>query len=261
MKISHIALSALLISGIAFADNYLCERTDGTIVPTYSFEAESRTIYLSPSNSTEEIQAKIDSVGRHLHEGGGITFQFQDGTYTLSNTLYICGFYGGGSISINGNTADAGVEELHTSQSVHLNGSTLSGNVFYLEGNQCYVHIRNVKVTVPDASNKCGVEVRNSNFVRVWNSYFVGAGKLNSNAGVQFYRGCTGHVQYTYLSNLKYGIISKLGTSVCSNSNASTGTDPDYGLHVSDGGIIAKKNSQPDGYIQDEYVRYGGVIR
>jgi hypothetical protein len=48
---------------------------------------------------------------------------------------------------------------------------------------------------------------------------------------------------------------------VYSNTNASTGTNPDYGLECFSAGIIGKYSTQPTGAISNEYTERGGVIR
>lgn len=116
---------------------------------TLAIEAVDRTVSLDNSMSAGEIQDVIDSVGRFIYPGATVTFQFADGTYTLSDTLEFSGFFGGGHIVIQGNINETNAEALHTTQSVFLDFSAQQVyGVRVSDTSVASVTVRNLKVKI-----------------------------------------------------------------------------------------------------------------
>ena len=84
----------------------------------------TQTINFNNSMTRAQIQAKINSVGKYVPQGQTLTFQFADGTYNLDQSLLFTGFYGGGTIHIQGNIAEPNAFDLHTTQQVILDFSS-----------------------------------------------------------------------------------------------------------------------------------------
>ena len=64
-----------------------------------------------------------------------------------------------------------------------------------------------------------------------------------------------------YISNVQAGIRTRYNSVLYSNTNADTGTAPNYGLYAVEGSTIGKNSTQPTGTTANEYASQGGVIR
>ena len=114
------------------------------VVNSNSADAESRltilegaatqTVNFTSTDTAAEIQALIDAVPKYIPGGNTVTFQFGTGTYTLSATLTFTGFYGGGIMEIQGNTAETNATIKHTTQDVILDSDGSAVNALTMNG-------------------------------------------------------------------------------------------------------------------------------
>lgn len=223
-------------------------------------EATSRTINFTTADTTAQIQAKIDAVKKYIPTDVSITFQFADGTYTLTDQIDFTGFYGGGYIRIYGNTADTG---LTTAQAVYLNGSSCGNDVIQVANCKCYCNIQSLKIQMdPTTSMNSGVRTINSAYVSIKYCYFFGAGTSN-NYGVYIRDGAYFVFVYQcYASNCKYGVIFDYASGGHVRNCDDTGTMPLYGLYVMKGAHVGHdvSSTQIDGSTADTYTANGTIV-
>jgi len=215
----------------------------------------TRTINFTSSQTATQIQADIDAVGKYIPKGVVVTFQFANGTYTLDNQLLFQGFYGGGRINIQGDTAQS--TSLHNNQNVHLDFST--GGIVYIDSSVTRTFIKNLRITAADA-NIC-LNLSRVGFTNVWYCYLANDGKTSTvSRGVHATEGSHVYVILTYFSNNYYGIFAGNTVQISSSGNDDTGTQPNYGLRSEANGTIGKLNTQPTGSTANESLGQGGNI-
>lgn len=222
----------------------------------------TRTINLLQSDNTAAKQAKIDAVGKYIPSGITITFQFEiGGTHTETDTLNFKGFFGGGLIFIQGNTAEADATILHTTQDTIIDVTAQTTiKAIWVQLNFVQIYIRNLRIDIPDSAGSWGMFVQgNAAYTQVRYSYILGAGTTNATRGIEFEYDGGGLISKNYVSNMQYGIVSTM-SQIVSSGNDETGTDPLYGLWAKAGGIICKSGTQPTGSTADELVDAGGLI-
>lgn len=238
--------------------------TSGTVV-VMSDEgclAADKTVNLDNSMSASEIQAEIDAQPKNLN-GHTLTFQFADGTYNLSNYLNF-EFFNNGYLEIYGDTSETDATDLHTTQSVILDGSSITSSAtcgaLNIKNVSAETKIFNLKIIVPDSANVNGIYSYKSNFVRSYYNYLLGSGKTNDLSGIYYTNASAGIAYKNYVSNIMRGLRCNLSSFV-SNTNDDTGTLPDYGLSCYLAGTIGKLSTQPNGATSDEIIGSGGEIR
>jgi hypothetical protein len=212
--------------------------------------------------STAQIQSQIDSVGRYLPSGVAITFQFTDGTYTLTTNLTFSGFYGGGLLVVQGNIAEANANTLHTTQSVFLDARGYDCNGLDFNGISLqWVTVLNLKIAVDTTDYRYGIYM-NSNVrsARVAYCYVSGTTTAGNGTCILFWVDAVGMVQSTYVSNAYFGIQAGFFSRCYSENNASTGTLPAYGLYAAHASNIGKAFTQPSGSTANQSTQYGGQI-
>jgi len=218
----------------------------------------SRTINLDNSMTTLEIQTEIDAIGKFIPKGVNITIQFANGTYNLDASILVTGFYGAGTLNVYGDSSQTG---LRTDQSVHLNFSGEAINGILITGNILGVtRFSHCKVTVDDGY-QCVMLVQNT-MLYTFSNYLITTGKT-SGSSIGYYIIANGSTQVfdNYLSGMFYGIISTHCSFIYSTNNDDTGTQPNYGMVASIGGVIGKAGTQPSGSTANENVQTGGAIR
>lgn len=253
-------MKKLVVTGLSIISIVLL-----TIIPVPAqqmggLEPASRIITLNNSMTTEQIQSTINAVGKYIPYGVRITFQFADGSYELTSRLVFGGFYGGGELFIQGNTTENNATALHTSQMVHLDGSSLN-EVVYIESitlNQLVV--RNLKITGQTTQNEsCPLVLWNVSRAVVQYNYTNGTSTTNG-FGIKFYN-TQGWVEANYVSNVYWGIGSAFHSQMFSYNNDDTGTMPVCGLHAHNASIIGKFETQPSGSSSNEWMAGGSQIR
>lgn len=225
------------------------------------------TVNISTADTTAQIQAKIDALDKYIPYGQAVTLQFADGTYTLSQSISISGFYGGGQLLVYGNTGETNSGTLHTTQAVVLDGASLTAYPLTFNSNTvAYTRMRNFKIK--SNSNYSGGYYHGLYLARcagvfvLQYSYIEGNGKSTGNGdGVEVDAcSCLAYIDNNYFSNLRYGIgVWIIGGAVFSQTNDDTGTAPNYGLACYSGRIY-KNSTQPAGTVANELAGMGGTI-
>jgi len=218
----------------------------------------STIVNLDPSMTVSEIQVLIDAQPRYIPHGKALTFQFTDGTYVLSTGLAFDGFYGGGTVYIQGNPSERG---LHTNQAVFLDFSGQDCHGINIFGcNMRYMGVRNLKIKVKtDFQYRQPVYVYTSFGARILYNYCLGTSTMKG-YGIYFNQSI-GYVGECYVENMRRGITA-YNSRVSSYKNDDVGTMPLQALVAMVGSTIGKASSkQPSGSVQNEYVGAGAVIR
>lgn len=115
--------------------------------------SSNTTVNLDSSMTTAQMQALIDAQPKNLN-GYSLTFQFADGTYTLTGVLSFSYFYGG-FLNIRGNPAN---ETASATKNVVLKGA--SGNAameVFLPS--CRVDVRFIQFDVFNAASSFGISL------------------------------------------------------------------------------------------------------
>jgi hypothetical protein len=222
----------------------------------------ARTINLLASDNTAAKQAKIDATGKYIPYGVSIIFQFETGeTHTETDQLLFSGFFGGGSISIQGNIAEANATDLHTTQDTIID-VTAQTNIYclYLLNNSLRLTVKNLKIMLPDSTLSVGVYFRGgSHYAGALYNYIYAAGIINDTRGVEFRNCSLGFLTKNYFSSLKYGMIS-IHTNVFAVNNDDTGIAPLYGYWSDDSSSIGISGTKPNGSTADEKLSDGSLI-
>lgn len=223
----------------------------------------TRTINLLQSDNTAAKQAKIDAVGKYIPCDVDMIFQFETGgTHTETANLEFLGFFGGGRVYIQGNTAEADATALHTTQDTIID-VTAQTNIaaLYISCCACRIFVQNFKIMLPDSDFSEGVQVNNIACIpRVSYNYVYAAGVVNHTRGIGFHECGSGNARENYVSSLKYGIYCK-NSRIFSQENDDTGTQPLYGLYALYASVIGKTGTQPDGSTANELAESGSIIR
>ena len=224
-------------------------------------EITSRTVNLLTTDSTAQIQAKIDAVGKYLHNGVYITFQFADGTHTLTSTINFKGFYGGGRILIYGNTSDTG---LSITKSVHLDASSYSSHALFLQHNAVSVDVNYLKISINStAYNISGVKAEYSaKRVVVSQCYILGNGTTNGMGTSAYSNSAFMFIDRCYFSNMNIGALFQYTASGYIVNCDDTGTLPLYGVRAYYGAHVGNNitTTRIDGSTADESILYGTIV-
>ncbi len=224
--------------------------------------AITQTVNLLQSDNTAAKQAKIDAVPKYIPSGVTLTFQFETGgTHTETAALDFVGFWGGGTLNVNGNTSETA--GLYNTQDTILDFTTNA--VDGITVNNCTVgsmQIRNLKVMIKDSANVQGILVyqcQNNMFISF--NYVLGAGITTIVYGIRaFSNPGMISVRKNYVSNMRYGVIASRTPLLYSDGNDDTGTQPQYGLYSNTGATIRKNGTQPAGSTANELTATGGTI-
>lgn len=216
-----------------------------------------RTIALDNSMSASDIQDLIDAQLKYIPYGKTLTFQFEDGTYTLNNEIKFTGFFGGGTLDILGNSSDSG---LGTSKSVSLNPSATQTNCIEILGNSvALIRFRYCKVTFDSPNGYSGCYLfGNSSYIQIGDSYFLGAG-IGDGYGVYAYRNtsyinCYNNYVSWMLAGFRFGQTNPCMVNNCDD----TGTQPGYGVYVQQSQAHAL-GTQPSGSTANTIVIDGEI--
>jgi hypothetical protein len=210
----------------------------------------NKTVNLTSSMTATEIQDSINAQPKNLN-GFTLTFQFADGTYTLSTGLNFNSFIGG-TVNIFGNVSESG---LHTNQTVILNCSADSRMILCTRYSR-YV-ISNIKFNHTHATTSNVIVQISDGTGEINGCYFVNTSANSSNCIISASRT---DINNCYISGGNCGIYSYHGAMVYSNNNDDTGTQPAYGLRAT-GAIIFKAGvNQPAGSSGNESLQDGGQI-
>lgn len=237
------------------------DTVDGVHASSMVQNATTRTVNFTSTMTAAEINALIAAVPKYVPYGQTLTFQFGDGTYTLTAPLYFNGFNGAGSVYIYGNTTEAGATTLHTTQQVILDFSATSCHGVYLSNTRCYTIIRNLKIiTKSEVATQYGLYIELCPYVLVYYNYVLGTGYAAGYAGccITVTAGAYARILYNYVSANTYGITVS-NANAQSDRNESTGASLLYGLYAY-GSLILKYGTQPAGSTANELIARGGQI-
>lgn len=224
----------------------------------------TRTINFTTADSAADIQAKIDAVGKYIPQGVTVTFQFADGTYILNDGVQFTGFFGGGTILIQGNRGEANPNDLHTTQEVYLDFNTAGSPAGCIWFQSCgvYIKVLNFKIRKDNSAGTDAIiyctDCTRSLFLAY--NYIFGDDSPTGCDGINVSWCLAVRCQENYISSVYYGLKSQ-GSLIFSEYNDDTGTLPVYGMRAFQGGVVAKEGTQPAGSTANETTDTGGVIR
>ena len=211
------------------------------IKPKLKLEADT-TVNLDNSMSAAAINALIAAQPKNLG-GYTLTFQFADGTYTMSEKLVFHDFHGGGYLQIYGNASN---NSLSTTKAVHLDFSGTDG-VYGIEAKRIsgILRVFYLKVSVANVSNHAYAMTFESCFdVRCWYNY------VTASAGGDYGRGyhstqSTFFAQWCYVTGFNIAFymsyVSKNYIRDCDES----GTKPYYGILANAGARVGRYGTYP----------------
>ncbi len=238
---------------------FVYDGSNWKMLNNYGVLFEDIVIFFDNSMSAATINGLSASVPRSI--GPNIlTFQFLDGTYSLSEALSFNGFTGSGTLSILGNPDDY---SLSTPKSVELQFNAGLNGINILNNTNSIIAIYALKISIQQQS---GVTINginsngNSAYTYCRFNYVLCDGKTYTSYGIYVnYNPGTFWLQGNYVSNLSKGIYASNCSHVIVTSNDDTGTAPDYGLSVN-AATIYGNTTQPDGTISPTQTNAGGVI-
>jgi hypothetical protein len=211
--------------------------------------SSNKTVAISSSFTTTQIQALIDVQPKNLN-GYVLTFQFADGTYSLTSALQFKSF-GNGVINIYGNSANN-----NSNQAKNVTVTGASGATAIYVSNCPYVTVRYLRI------NHSGTNSRalNCDFCRIVTEYcsFVWT-TANTTSGINFYLEYgVGRISSCNFAYGQFHIASVLSSILTSDSQSTT-NNAAYGLVADSGYIIKRAGSQPGGTTA-QLAQNGGMI-
>jgi hypothetical protein len=203
------------------------------------------TVNLTSSMSAATIQTYINAQPKNLN-GYTLTFQFADGTYTLSSALLFSNFCAG-TLNIQGDTGESGAGTLHTTQSVILNFASSNGLYVF---NNTQVTITNLKINFYNTPTySYALNLTGNNYTVVYGCYFTGASSTSGTgaSGLNMVSGFA-YAYYNYFANYSYAIFASNPCRLSSYDNQTTGSGTTvYGLYCQSGASISYNLTQPTG--------------
>jgi len=188
------------------------------------------TVNFTSSLTTAQIQALIDAQPKNLNNYT-LTFQFADGTYTLSDILYFKNFFGG-TLYILGNSSD---NTAALTKSVILQKS--SNNLVEIEGcTDVVLNYISFKLTNPTTSSDMCILFNKSNIIYSYNSF---QDSTTSQLGIGVYseygsmvRGVDNYYYYLF-----YGVRGQtINTIFTNNSSVFSNNNTDF--RAAQGGFV-----------------------
>ena len=202
------------------------------------------TVNFNSSMTTAQMQALIDAQPRMLNQYI-LTFQFADGTYSLTAPLYFKYFVGNLQILGNASNFSAGTSKnvILTAPSGQTSGAL---NIYHCS----HPTVKGIRVNISGTGSPRGIVVYFTICATFWYNYIsrsdngtaAGTGTLFES----WYSGFTD--AYANYFNAGYVAISSLGSTIGSNTNTSSPNSSTYSLNA-DSGIIFRTGTQPSGTI------------
>lgn len=221
-----------------------------------AYEATTRTINFDNSMTAADINNIIQAVDHFIPPGQELIFQFADGTYTFGDSLEWNGFYGGGELNVFGNTGESG---LHTNQAVVLDFDGQQCDGIRFVKNNLKILVDNLRIDVDPSGDHKGIYAESCKYIKPEGCY-VNASSTSAGDCIYMHDGTISGVVKCYVSGAESGITSSLGSTIVSNDNDDTGTQPVYGLDAV-GALIYTVNTQPTGSTSNQRTASGGEIR
>lgn len=226
-------------------------------VQLYGMLNANATVNINNSMTAAQIQALINEQPKYLN-GYVLTFQFADGTYSLSTYLGINGFVGG-AVSILGN---AGNNSRSVTKSVILNSA--SGIVLTLNNNAANMIVRYLDCRATDTAYNPCIQLVNNCAVQFQYNYLhstaLAAGNTYGLSAEESHVRCYNNM----ITNFTFGIRSAFNSTVLSQTDDDNGVGarPIYGYLAEYNGEIGKADSSAiTGSTSDNLTGTGGVIR
>ncbi len=199
------------------------------------------TVNFDNSMSTAQIQALIDAQPKNLG-GHTLTFQFADGTYSISTVLTIKDFYSGDVLVTGNQSEDENTK--HTNQAVILNSNSRIFQFFTLA---VVLTIKNLKFNITLSAWGEGLATSHNNlngrsFIK--GNYFV----CDTQNGVAHaIDSTTIGVTKNYYSNWDTCLGAYYMSIVHNNDNATSGGAAVSSITSTQGSIVSKESTQPGG--------------
>lgn len=206
------------------------------------------TVNFTSAQTAAQIQADIDAQPKNLN-GFTLTFQFADGSYTLTEGLLFEDFYGGITY-ILGNSSN---NSLSTTKAVTL--TQTAGSISTITVNRCeYAEVSYLKVDNSSGFGAQTIEFRSVVGAVNYGYYLGGAAQIYGNRAI-----IQANDNYVSLgTNAIYSALSR----IYSTNNVTTGTQATgYGLRATAAGTVGHNGTQPTGATAAEFSNNGGVIR
>lgn len=219
------------------------------------------TVNFDNSMSAGTINDIIEATDHYIPPNVSLVFQFADGVYDLSTALNFSGFYGGGSLRIQGNQSESATTN-HVNQAVSLDfydGGNNDCNGLQLYRNNVYVNINNIKITTQATSRYGIIGYYNNAFIMVQGCYFTCGGSVSGSYGIFAGNGGQWRVAYCEFRKHAYAIMCAYGTFMYCYSNDDYDVQPVYGQRAH-GGTMHVAGSIVTGSTASKYETNGGEI-
>lgn len=250
--------------------------TNGDVSFNTAIDGVDEFLSSSYSSYQETVQTAIDYLPKDLG-GKNLTFKFEDGTHTFSDSytygssnkgLYLDHF-ANGNIYFVGNTTtvtdgktdnekQTGVDEEKLVILTDENGWINYKGLITLENNSAFVNIIGIEfnTTSTDDSSSC-VFNRGTNAL-IENCTFVGSNVNSESKGVFCSLHSDTHVRYSSFSNLDYIIQGTEGAELVGRANYSFSPYPSHYAKAALGSRISVGGTQPD-VDSDKFITASGA--
>lgn len=222
--------------------------------PSDIMETKNRTITVSNTMTTAEIQSAIDGIKRNLG-GRDISFVFNNGTYTLSQRLVFSGFYNG-ILLVYGE--DGVTSSKSTSQNCYIDSSAVTNIQFYFFHCDAKIYFSNIKLKYTANNSYYGVKATGCKELCVYGCYFTTTTTTGNAVGSDgnSYLSIYGNY-FTYGNS---AVRSGGGSHVWIYTSTSTGSLPSYAVVAMHGARIHVTGTGPTGSTANNSAYGGGLI-
>ena len=226
----------------------------GALSDTQQYSSNTRTINISAGSSVSTIQSILDNANHYIAPGETVTVQFEDGTYTLSDTIYIRGWYGGGRLIIQGNTSDE--------TKVVIDGSGHGNQVFHVNGDFNNVFVRFYYLTIKSGdvdSYSNALYFIDQAYGDIWHCALEASGTSNARVVHTSWQARI-TIGSTTISKGSIGVFAGYGSQVMCHSVSNGAAQPGaYGI-LSYASDVHRYNVSLTGGTADTYVSAGGNV-
>ena len=226
------------------------------IKPKLKLEADT-TVNLDNSMSAATINALIAAQPKNLG-GYTLTFQFADGTYTMSEKLVFHDFHGGGYLQIYGNASN---NSLSTTKAVHLDFSGTDG----LDGIEAkrtsgIIKVYYLKVSSANVSNHVrAMTFESCSDVRCYYNYVTASAAGSYGQGYHSTQS-TFLAYWCYVTGFNIAFYMSYASQNYIRDCDESGTQPYYGIYANAGAIVGRYGTYPSASTLDFYEVSGAEI-
>ncbi|MCW8137306.1 MAG: hypothetical protein KIT58_00170 [Planctomycetota bacterium] len=205
----------------------------------------TRTINVPTSATAADIQTLIDGIGKFIPYGVTVTVQFaSSNTHAMNAQIVVSGFFGGGSLTLQGDTTQT--DPLNQTAFLDWLSVGVTNAPLLVIQNTVTVTIRDLKIAASsDSGTGNFIYCLFNLFCYVFRCYIYGNSTANFSPLVTIY-GCMGRVSTCKLSNNRYGINAAVGASIYADTNTgvtNAGAGVTNGLVATGGSLRASGNS------------------